>query len=92
MLQILLSFTIINFKRHCSSCFEYLHVLVFQPCFISVFCHICFVLHGVYVYFIMTCYRSKVQVRTLEEVLLLDIIVMILKMQCLTHEYYPFTS
>uniref|UniRef100_A0A663EXS5 Serine/threonine-protein kinase Nek10 n=1 Tax=Aquila chrysaetos chrysaetos TaxID=223781 RepID=A0A663EXS5_AQUCH len=37
--QVLLSFTIINFKRHSSS-----HI--FQPCFASVFCHVSFVLHG----------------------------------------------
>ena len=91
MLQILLSFAIINFKRRCSSHFVYLRVLVFQPCFISVLYHVNFVLHGLCVYFIMADYRSKVQVRTWEKVLLLNNILIKLKMQCVTREYYPFT-
>lgn len=64
VLQILLSFAVMNFKGHHSSTFTHLCVLVFHSSFAPVFYHVSFVLQKGCVYSIMVSFRSKVQVRT----------------------------
>lgn len=89
VLQILSSFAIINLKRRHSSHFTYLSVLVFHSCFASVFYHVSVVFQRC-VYSRMASFRSKVQVRTWENVLWHDNILRKLKLQHLPHDYYPF--